>query len=235
MSRTTQSPASAIASAGQQRPGLVARFLVLRRRIRVGDDAGAGLHAGASVADRDRADRDAEVEVAGEVDVADRAGVDVAARRLELRRGSASRESSARPTPCRPGSRRRAHRGDRGPPPAGRRRSRPGASRASSARAPCTAAPCTEPNSQTRPRSFRPRSTSITCSARSFSLRFSSSPSRRSSSSLPPRGRVPAIGCVSTRRPSTRTSISGDDPTIASPPMRMKYMYGDGLTWRSAR
>ena len=35
--------------------------------------------------------------------------------------------------------------------------------------------------------------------------------------------------------PSTRTSISGDDPTIARPPMRMKYMYGDGLTWRSAR
>ena len=64
-----------------------------------------------------------------------------------------------------------------------------------------------------------PRSTSITCSARSFSLRFSSSASRRSSSSFAPRGRVPAIGWVSTRRPSTRTSISGDDPTIASPPM----------------
>ena len=40
------------------------------------------------------------------------------------------------------------------------------------------------PNSQTRPRSLRPRSTSITCSARSFSLRFSSSASRRSSSSF---------------------------------------------------
>ena len=34
----------------------------------------------------------------------------------------------------------------------------------------------------------------MTCSARSFSLRFSSSASRRSSSSLRPRGRVPAIG-----------------------------------------
>ena len=42
----------------------------------------------------------------------------------------------------------------------------------------------TEPYSQTRPRSLRPRSTSMTCSARSFSLRFSSSASRRSSSSL---------------------------------------------------
>ena len=102
----------------QQRPRLVARLLVLGRRVRVGDDAGAGLDARAAVADRDRADRDAEVEVAGEVDVADRAGVDVAARRLELRRGSASRGSSARPTPCRPGSTRPARRGDRGPRPA---------------------------------------------------------------------------------------------------------------------
>ncbi len=75
----------------------------------------------------------------------------------------------------------------------------------------------------------------MTCSARSFSLRFSSSASRTSSSLLRPRGRVPAIGCVSTRRPSTRTSISGDEPTIASLPRRMKYMYGDGFTWRSAR
>ena len=75
----------------------------------------------------------------------------------------------------------------------------------------------------------------MTCSARSFSLRFSSSASRMSSSSLRPRGRVPAIGCVSTRDPSTRTSISGDDPTTDTPPMRMKYMYGDGFTWRSAR
>ena len=52
---------------------------------------------------------------------------------------------------------------------------------------------------------------------------------------LRPRGRVPAIGCVSTRDPSTRTSISGDDPTTDTPPIRMKYMYGDGFTCRSAR
>ena len=39
-----------------------------------------------------------------------------------------------------------------------------------------------------------------------------------------PRGRVPAIGCVSARRPSTRTSISGDAPTSASLPSRRKNM-----------
>ena len=75
----------------------------------------------------------------------------------------------------------------------------------------------------------------MTCSARSFSLAFSSSARRWSSSSVRPRGRVPAIGCVSTRRPSTRTSISGDAPTIDSSPIRTKNMYGDGFTWRSAR
>ena len=37
----------------------------------------------------------------------------------------------------------------------------------------------TVPNCETRPRSLRPRSTSITCSERSFSLRFSSSASLR--------------------------------------------------------
>ena len=41
------SPASAIASACSMRPRLVARLLVLGRRVRVGDDAGAGLHVGA--------------------------------------------------------------------------------------------------------------------------------------------------------------------------------------------
>ena len=48
-------------------------------------------------------------------------------------------------------------------------------------------------------------------------------------------GRVPAIGWVSTRAPSTRTSISGDEPTTDTPPIRMKNMYGDGLTCRNAR
>src|SRR5206468_1503771 len=47
----------------------------------------------------------------------------------------------------------------------------------------------TDPYAQTRPTSLRPRSTSMTCSARSFSLRFSSSASRMSSSSFRPRRR----------------------------------------------
>ena len=55
----------------------------------------------------------------------------------------------------------------------------------------------TLPYSHTRPRSLRPRSTSITCSARSFSSASSSAaiarPRRRA-----PRGRVPAIGRVET-------------------------------------
>src|SRR5690349_3196741 len=64
----------------------------------------------------------------------------------------------------------------------------------------------TLPNSDTRPRSLRPRSTSMTCSDRSFSLRFSSSASLVSSSSLLPRGRVPAIDAHQhlRRRPDDR-------------------------------
>ena len=38
--------------------------------------------------------------------------------------------------------------------------------------------------------------------------------SRSSSSASPPRGRVPAIGRVATRRPVTVTSGSGEAPTI---------------------
>ena len=61
------------------------------------------------------------------------------------------------------------------------------------------------------------------CSARSFS---SASSSRAMASSFAPsgRGRVPAIGRVSTRRPSTRTSISGEAPATAESPSFRKYM-----------
>ena len=52
----------------------------------------------------------------------------------------------------------------------------------------------TLPYSATRPTSFRPRSTSIRCSARSFGSAASSAASAASSSGLAPRGRVPAIG-----------------------------------------
>ena len=52
--------------------------------IGVGDDPGPGLHARLAVAPDHRADRDRGVEVAGEVEVADDAGVRAALRRLEL-------------------------------------------------------------------------------------------------------------------------------------------------------
>ena len=49
------------------------------------------------------------------------------------------------------------------------------------------------------PTSLRPRSTSMTCSARSFSSASSSASSRASASGVRPRGRVPASGLI--RRP----------------------------------
>ena len=67
----------------QQCAGLVARLLVLRRRVRIGHDARARLDAGPPPLDDNRADRDAEVEVAGEVEVAHGPRVDPAAARFE--------------------------------------------------------------------------------------------------------------------------------------------------------
>ena len=63
--------------------GLVPRLLELGRRIRVGHDTRACLQVRPPVDDDDGADRDAEVEIAREVEIADRARVDAAARRLE--------------------------------------------------------------------------------------------------------------------------------------------------------
>src|SRR5256885_50271 len=93
----------------------------------------------------------------------------------------------------------------------------------------------TVPARETRPMSLRARSTSITCSARSFSDDRSSCSFAASSSSSRPRGRVPAIGCITTRPSSTRTNGSGDAPTSVAPPAPMRNMYGDGLMCRSAR
>ncbi len=64
----------------------------------------------------------------------------------------------------------------------------------------------TEPGTQTRERSLRPRSTSIVCSARSFS--DVSSPV----SSPPPGHTVPAIGFSSAREPLHLTTVSGELP-----------------------
>ena len=98
----------------------------------------------------------------------------------------------------------------------------------------------TVPGWQTRPRSLRPRSTSITCSARSFGSASSSAASAASASGVPPRGRVPAIGCSSARRRPSAPAVtfrcaSGDEPTMSKPSKRSRYMYGLGLVVRSTR
>ena len=64
----------------------------------------------------------------------------------------------------------------------------------------------------------RARSTSITCSARSFSSAMSSASSRLSSVAFAPRRRVPAIGRTSTVPSASRTSTSGDEPAIWKSP-----------------
>jgi len=70
----------------------------------------------------------------------------------------------------------------------------------------------TDPNSQTRPKSLRARSTSMTCSAVSFSSVRSSEARASSSSGVRPRGRVPAMGRLNTRPSRTRDMSSGEDP-----------------------
>src|SRR2546429_670412 len=66
---------------------------------------------------------------------------------------------------------------------------------------------------------------SIPCSARSLRSLSSSFSRRWSSAGSAPRRLVPASGRVSTRRPSTWTSFSGDVPTTCrSPPRARKNM-----------
>ena len=96
----------------------------------------------------------------------------------------------------------------------------------------------TVPGRQTRPRSLRPRSTSITCSARSLGSASSSVSSAASSAGVAPRGLDPAIGWVIAVPPLTVTSASGLEPTMSKPPSsvsRSRYMYGLGLVSRSTR
>ena len=98
----------------------------------------------------------------------------------------------------------------------------------------------TVPGLAMRERSLRARSTSMRCSERSFSSASSSSASARSSSRVAPRGREPAMGWV-LAMPSLRvTSASGEEPTMwkGMPLLSSKlkrYMYGEGLDWRSTR
>ncbi len=80
----------------------------------------------------------------------------------------------------------------------------------------------------------------MTCSLRSFASASRSLASRTSSSSVSPRGRVPAIGCIVTSPSRTVTRASGDEPTtaIGAPSgvgNRSRYMYGLGLVARSTR
>ena len=67
----------------------------------------------------------------------------------------------------------------------------------------------TDPGTQTRPRSFRSRSTIITCSARSLPL--------AAIGSVESAGRVPLIGIVHTRSPRVRRKSSGVAETIDQP------------------
>ena len=70
----------------------------------------------------------------------------------------------------------------------------------------------TVPICETLPTSFRPKSTSMTCSALSFSSANKSSSNARSSACVLPLARVPAKGLFTTvRESSTRHKISGDD------------------------
>ena len=73
------------ADRGEQRRGLRRRLARLLLPIGVGDDAAAGAEPDARAADLEGADRDAQLEARERAREADRAGVGLAAGRLELR------------------------------------------------------------------------------------------------------------------------------------------------------
>src|SRR5699024_5716625 len=89
-------------------------------------------------------------------------------------------------------------------------------------------------------RSLRARSTSMRCSARSFSSSSSSRARESSASGVAPRGREPAIGWVTTSPERTVTRASGEEPMMlagcpASSWRLSRYMKGLGFEWRSIR
>ena len=71
----------------------------------------------------------------------------------------------------------------------------------------------TVPGKQTRPKSFRPKSTSIKCSARSLVSANNSMANCSSWASVSPRGLVPAIGCSRALPSVNFTNASGLEPT----------------------
>ena len=70
----------------------------------------------------------------------------------------------------------------------------------------------TEPKALILPMSLRPKSTSMLCSASSFSSQSSSASRALSSSGVFPRGRVPARGNVWSTPSSSFTRVSGEAP-----------------------
>ena len=121
------------------------------------------------VGDRERPDREREVEVAVPADPPERAHRRAAAHRLELGDRGRPPRSSARPSPSRRGTSPRGSRRARLPS-----RSVPSTvetmcSTPASSRVAMSSGQRTDPGSQTRERSLRSRSTIITCSAASFS------------------------------------------------------------------
>ena len=214
---------------------LATRLLVLVGGLRVGDGAAAGLHVGDAVLDHDRADVDAGVEVAGVGQPADRAAVAAALDRLELvddlHRADLRR---ARERAGGQGGAQRVHRADVGAQRAGHRGDDvhdvavgldgherldlDGAVLADAAEV--VAAEVDEHHVLGALLLVREQ-------LAGDALR----PPRRSA----PRGRVPAIGRVETRRPETVSSGSGLAPAIWKSSKSRKYMYGLGLTVRRPR
>lgn len=90
----------------------------------------------------------------------------------------------------------------------------------------------TDPYWQTFPRSFRSRSTNMTCSARSLGLAKSSARMVTSCDSPFPLGLVPAMGLVLACEPVNRTSRSGELLTRLSSGNRTSPAKGEGFTRR---
>ena len=80
----------------------------------------------------------------------------------------------------------------------------------------CRDSTCTVPKRLIFPRSLRPKSTSMLCSASSLESERSSVSSALSSSSVRPLGRVPARGNVWSTPFSSFTRVSGEAPATST-------------------
>src|SRR5262249_43371755 len=69
---------------GEEGAGFVNAFLIFAGGGGVGNDAAAGLNVGDAVFDDHGAESDAGIEIAGEVEIENAAGVDAAARAFDL-------------------------------------------------------------------------------------------------------------------------------------------------------